>query len=104
METIEDMNGKEIKVSVIEGREPNEYSLTIDFDGQSSMSTKGYMEGGDFTLYSMTPKAMASLAWAIIEAAAKAKAARELDLVEQPIKSGNTGEAISVGGYPLCGQ
>jgi len=82
METVQNMLGKEIKVKVIEGREPNEYSLGFDFDGQASVSINGYKEGGDFTLYSMTPEAMANLAWAIIEAAAKAKTAREMGVVE----------------------
>ena len=86
METIEDMNGKEIKVSVIEGKDPNEYSLTIDFKGMGSLTANSYGGGGNFTLYRMTPEALVNLAMGIVEVAAHAKSARELELVKQPIK------------------
>jgi len=78
METIEDMNGKRIKVRVTEGDEPNKYSLTIDFDGMGSLTANSYGGGGDFSLYSMTPEALVNLAMGIIEVTAHAKAAREL--------------------------
>lgn len=81
METIQNMSGQEITVRVIEGQEPNEYSLHLRFDGHCSMSTRGYKEGGDFSMFSMTPEAMVNLAWAIIEAAAKAKTTRDMGVV-----------------------
>ena len=81
METIEDMNGKGIKVRVNEGSEPNEYSLTIDFEGMGSLTANSYGGGGDFTLYSITPEALVNLAMGIIEAAAHAKSARELEAI-----------------------
>ena len=97
MERIVNLQGKEVKVHITEGKEAEEYALILDFDGQASMSSRGYMAGGDFTIYSMTPEALVNLAMGIIEITAHAKAARELELVKQPIKSGNTGEAIGVG-------
>ena len=83
MEQIEDIDGKLITVSVQVAAQDNEYSLSIRFKGLGSLSASGNF-GGDFTLYSMTPEAMVNLAMGIIEAAAKAKSARELDLVLKP--------------------
>lgn len=82
METTNDMYGNEIRVSVLEGQEPNEYSLTLDYEGHCSMSASGNLKGGDFCMYSMTPESLANLAWAIIGATAKAKTVRELGAVE----------------------
>lgn len=78
MEEIKDMLGNKIEVAVRGGKEPNEYSLSIDFDGLGDLTASGYGKGGNFTLYSMTPEALANLAMGIIEAAAHAKVAREL--------------------------
>lgn len=78
MERIENLKGKVIKVKITEGKEADEYALTIDFDGHCSMSSSGYKEGGDFTMYSMTPEALVNLAMGIIEVTAHAKASRDL--------------------------